>query len=221
MDYVEQIASALKFIAEYGLPNTFILSFSSFFLGLAVGVVLVFIQVFGGSVAAKVVGALTTVLRAIPPVLLLFIIFYGLPVTGMRLDGIVAAVLGLGLISSSYQSQILRSSIEAVASRQYEASLSIGLSRWQAFTSVILPQAIRLSIPGLMNEFTIVFKDTSLAYVIGVAEAFTRAELLARARMDYFTPLVAVALLYLAICLSISYSANLIYRKLRVLGYGQ
>ncbi|MEM1740713.1 MAG: ABC transporter permease subunit, partial [Desulfurococcaceae archaeon] len=89
------------------------------------------------------------------------------------------------------------------------------------YTSVVFPQALRLSLPGLINEYTIILKDSSLAYAIGVVEAFTQAVHIAQARLEYFSPLIAVALIYLLICFSLSQIINYIYLKLRVLGYGQ
>lgn len=221
MNSLEQLLTALIIIVRYGLSNSILVSTLAFFLGLILGLILVFIEVLGGRLASSTVNLLVVILRGIPPVLLLFIIFYGLPSIGISLNNVVSAIIGLGLISGAYQSQILRSSIQAVAARQMEAALSIGLSKWSAYASVIFPQALRLSLPGLVNEYTIILKDSSLAYAIGVVEAFTQAVHIAQARFEYFNPLLAVALLYLAICFSLSQIVNYIYLKLRVLGYGQ
>lgn len=220
MPLFEELATALIIIVRYGLSNSIIVSALAFFLGLILGFFLVFIEVLGGRSASLLVNSLVTILRGVPPVLLLFIIFYGLPSLGVSLNNITSAIIGLGLISSAYQSQILRSSIQVVVARQMEAALSIGLSKWSAYTSVILPQVLRLSLPGLVNEYTVVLKDSSLAYAIGVVEAFTQAVHIAQARFEYFTPLLAVALLYFIICFSLSQVVNYIYLKLRVLGYG-
>lgn len=217
---MDQLLTALAFIATKALPNTLFLSASAYMLGLVLGLLLAFLQVLIGGPASRCVDAVVSLLRGIPPVLLLFIVFYGFPAIGVRLNNVASAIIGLGLISGAYQSQILRSSIEAVAARQLEAALSIGLSSWSAFSSVIFPQAIRLSLPGLLNEFTILLKDTSLAYSIGVVEMFTQAVHIAQARFEYVAPLTAVAVLYLAICFSISQMVGTLHRKLEVLGYG-
>lgn len=221
MGFIEDLASALTFIAVRGLPYTFLISTSAFAVGLLLGVALGFAQTLGGLNTRRFVDAFVTVLRGIPPVLFLFIIFYGFPSFGVRLSNVSVAILGLGLISGAYQSQILRSSIETVSARQFEAALSIGLGRWSAFSNIVLPQALRLSLPGLVNEYTILVKDSSLAYSIGVVEMFTQADFIARARFDYLAPLTAVALLYLVVCFSFSQLVNLMYSRLRVLGYGQ
>jgi|YelNatPaOPRAMG01_1025707.scaffolds.fasta_scaffold12749_9 polar amino acid transport system permease protein len=220
MDFVDQLVTAIAVIATRGLPNTIFLSASAYAFGLCLGLLFAFIQVLVKGPAGRAVDAVVTVLRGIPPVLLLFMIFYGLPALGVRLNNVISAIIGLGLISGAYQSQVLRSSIEAVSARQLEAALSIGLDSWGAFSSIIFPQAIRLSLPGLVNEFTILLKDTSLAYSIGVVEMFTQAVHIAQARFEYVAPLSAVAILYLVTCFSISQSVNVLYGKLRVPGYG-
>jgi len=220
MDFVDQLVTAIAVIATRGLPNTIFLSASAYAFGLCLGLLFAFIQVLVKGPVGRAVDAVVTVLRGIPPVLLLFMIFYGLPALGVRLNNVISAIIGLGLISGAYQSQVLRSSIEAVSARQLEAALSIGLDSWGAFSSIIFPQAIRLSLPGLVNEFTILLKDTSLAYSIGVVEMFTQAVHIAQARFEYVAPLSAVAILYLVTCFSISQSVNVLYGKLRVPGYG-
>lgn len=213
LDYLFQ---TISFIALKGISNTFLLSFGAFALGFALGSLLAFIQVLVGGFSAKAIDYVTRVLRSIPPILMLFIVFYG-----FRIDNVVAAIIGLGVISSSYQSQIFRGVIEAVAVRQLEAALSIGFDKWEAFRSVIFPQVMLLSIPALLNEFTTILKDSSIAYAIGVVEIFTSAINLANARMDYALPLASVSILYIVICFSVSYIANTIHKRIALLGYGE
>ncbi|MDK6028845.1 ABC transporter permease subunit [Ignisphaera sp. 4213-co] len=215
MDF-NQLFQTIIFIALKGVSNTFLLSFGAFSLGLGLGSLLAFMQVLIGGFASKLIDFVTRVLRSIPPILMLFIVFYG-----FRINNVVAAIIGLGIISSAYQSQILRGVAEAVAARQLDAALSIGLDLWGSFRSVILPQVVLLSIPALLNEFTTILKDSSIAYAIGVVEMFTTAINLANARMEYAIPLVSVSILYIVICFGISYAASLIHRKISLLGYGE
>ncbi|MEM4441352.1 MAG: amino acid ABC transporter permease [Ignisphaera sp.] len=198
-----------------GFLNTFILSVGGFSLGLFLGALAAFVQVFIGGAYSKVIDYVNRIIRSIPPILMLFIVFYGL-----KLNNIASAIIGLGIISFSYQSQIFRGIIEAVAARQLEAALSIGLDRWKAFRYTILPQVIVLSIPALLNEFTILLKDSSIAYAIGVVEMFTVSINIANARMEYVIPLASVAILYLIICYTISFVSNLIHKRISSLGYG-
>lgn len=119
--------------------------------------------------------ALRVLLRATPIVVLMVLVHYGLPiprlgsipVLDVRLSAFFAATLALGLRSAAYQSQVFRGAIGSIDDGQMEAARSVGLTRLQA---------IRRSIPGFQNEFTIVLKDTSVAIAIGLAELLTRAE---------------------------------------------
>lgn len=211
----ETFFQILIFIVVRGLINTLVLASGSFLLGLILGSLLTFMQIFSRSIISRTIDIVTRFLRSIPPILMLFIIFYGL-----RINNVIAAIIGLGLVSSAYQSQILKGIVDAVSARQLDAALSIGLSMWQAFRYVILPQTLLLAIPALLNEFATVLKDTSIAYAIGVVEIFTISVILANARMEYILPLSSVALVYLTICLSVSVTANTITKKLRSMGYG-
>ena len=84
------------------------------------------------------------------------------------------AVVVLGLRSAAYQSQIFRGAIESIADGQMLAARSLGMTKWQSIRTVILPQALRLSLPGWSNEYPVLLTDSAVAYVIGVAELLTR-----------------------------------------------
>ncbi|MEM2229321.1 MAG: amino acid ABC transporter permease [Ignisphaera sp.] len=211
----EEFFQTLLLILLRGFLNTFVLSVGGFSLGLFLGTLIAFVQVFIGGVYSKVIDYVNKTIRSIPPILMLFIVFYGL-----KLNNIASAIIGLGIISFSYQSQIFRGIIEAIAARQLEAALSIGLDRWKSFRYIILPQVIVLSIPALLNEFTILLKDSSIAYAIGVVEMFTVSINIANARMEYVIPLASVGILYLIICYTISFVSNLIHKRIGSLGYG-
>lgn len=99
-----------------------------------------------------------------------------IPGLDIQLTAFLTATLALGLRSGAYQAQVFRGAIQSVSSGQMEAARAVGLSRLQAIRHVIFPQAIRRSVPGFQNEFTIVLKDTSIAFAIGLSELLTRAE---------------------------------------------
>jgi len=198
---------------------TLSLSVLSFALGFLIGGALLFVRTFSGKRISAIVDGLVDVLRGIPLLVMLFLIFYGLPALGLQIPKFLAAVLGMGLLSGAYQSQIFRSLLQSVSSSQYESSLAIGLDKWGSFRYVIFPQVLRLSIPALINEYTVLLKDTSVAYAIGVTEMFTQSVHVAQALLSFTYPLVFVSLVYLAICFSLSSIANSLYRKLSY-GYG-
>jgi len=217
---------ALSIILKYaplilsGFSNTLIMTILGMMLGLILGATLTFAEILGSKPLQVIVSAVTHVIRGVPLLVLLLLVFYGLPSLGLQLPPLPTAILAIGIRSAAYQSQILRSAIEAVGSAQLEAAYASGMSRLTAFRSVVLPQALRLSIPGLVNEFTIILKDTSLAYVIGVTEMFTQAIHVAQVTLDYLAPLTLAALVYLFTCISVSTLANKLYRKFSVSGLG-
>lgn len=166
-----------------GTAVTVLLTASSLTLGLLAGFPAGAIEAYGSGRLKGAVSTAGVVLRATPIVVLMVLFFYGLPiprlgsipVLDVRLSAFVAATLALGFRSAAYQSQVFRGAIGSIDDGQMEAARSVGLTRYQAIRHVILPQAIRRSIPGFQNEFTIVLKDTSVAIAIGLAELLTRA----------------------------------------------
>ncbi len=146
------------------------LTVTSLFLGTAVAVFVALAEVYGNIWIKIAATAYERIIRSIPILVIMFIIFFGFPIVGIRFDPFVAAIISLGIRSSAYQSQIFRGSILAVSKGQILAAKSLGMNGRQTFLYITLPQALRFSIAPLTNEFTIVLKDTSIAYALGVTE---------------------------------------------------
>lgn len=140
-------------------------------LGLLLGLSAAVLQVWGPPPLPLIITGVERILRGIPPLVLLLVLFY-LP---WDLPPLLVAILGLGLCSAAYQSQIFRTAIASVSPRQTEAALSLGMSRGQAILHVILPQALRRAIGPWSNELASEIKDTSLAYIVGVVEILRQA----------------------------------------------
>jgi polar amino acid transport system permease protein len=210
VQYVPIILSALS--------NTLILAFFSFGLATVLGIVMAFAEVFTSKTILIIVSWVARVLRGVPLILSIFLVFYGLPKLGLTLPPLYAAILGIAIVDAGYQEQIFRGAIKAVSNRQLEAAYSLGLTRASAFLYVVLPQAFRMALPSWINDFTIVLKDTSIAYAIGVVEMFTQAIHVAQVIMDYMWPLVFVALIYLVICYPLSMLSNYLHGKLKMMG---
>ncbi len=152
-----------------GVVITVALTIASLVLGFLAGFPAGAIEVYGSGYPKRAVEIAGIVLRGTPIVVILVVAYFVLGIP----DAFTAAVLGLGLRSAAYQSQIFRGALQSVGEDQMEAARSIGLSRFGAIRNVIVPQALRRSIPGFQNEMTIVLKDTSVAFVIGLAELLT------------------------------------------------
>ena len=167
-----------------GVAVTVLLTVTSLTLGFALGFPSGAIEVYGDGWLANAVSTAGVLLRGTPIVVLIVLFFFGLPiprlgtvpVIDMKLNAFVAATLALGLRSAAYQGQVFRGSIQSISEGQLEAARSVGMTKLQAIQHVVFPQAIRRSLPGFQNEFTIVLKDTSVAIAIGLAELLTRAE---------------------------------------------
>jgi polar amino acid transport system permease protein len=171
-----------------GILLTIQLTVLSVLLGFLVGFPAGVVEVYGGGISRRVVETLGIVLRGTPIVVILIMFYFvfptpdlslgvdlpGLPAVSVGLSGaFVAGVLGLGLRSAAYQAQIFRGALSSVAEGQMEAARAVGLSKLGAIRHVIVPQALRRSVPGFQNEMTIVLKDTSVVFAIGLAELLT------------------------------------------------
>nr|WP_303646163.1 amino acid ABC transporter permease [Candidatus Solincola tengchongensis] len=140
------------------------------------------------------------VIRGLPLLLQIFIVYYGLAYLGFKLDPFIAGVAALTICYAAYEAEIFRAGIESIHRGQMEAARSLGMGYLQAMRYVVLPQAIRNVIPPLSNEFIALLKDTSLLSVIALAEILRRGtEMMGK----YYnvTPLVCAAIGYLIITL--------------------
>ncbi len=204
-----------------GLSNTFILAFGGFTIGLSLGSILAFAQTLLPRPINSIASAVEEILRSIPLLVLMLIIFFGLPEIGVQLDPLTSAILAIGLRSLAYQSQIIRGAILAIPREQIEAALALGMTRLQSFIYIVLPQAYRIALPALVNQLTIDIKDTCLAYAIGVSEMFTQSIHVAQVILDYLTPLLFVGIVYFIITISLSYVSSYLYTKYRMPGLGE
>lgn len=133
--------------------------------------------------------------RGLPLLLLFIFIYYGLGIAGLKLNSITSGILGLTLCYGAYSAEIFRAGIQAIHKGQMEAARSLGMTNGQAMRHVVLPQAVKLVVPPLTNEFIAMIKDTSLMSVIAVPELlFTAKEKMGVAANP--TPLTVAAIIY-------------------------
>jgi polar amino acid transport system permease protein len=152
-----------------GLWITIKLTIASLFLGFVVGFPAGIVEVYGDTYSRATVQNAGVVLRGTPILVIIVFTYFVLEVS----PAFLAALLALGFRSAAYQSQIFRGAFQSVSGGQMEAARAVGLNKRQAIQHVIVPQALRRSIPGFQNEMTIVLKDTSIAFAIGLAELLT------------------------------------------------
>jgi polar amino acid transport system permease protein len=165
-------------------------------LGLILGLLTALVHTYGGKILGRVAAAYSLLLRGVPPVVLLFILYFILSGRYMNLTPFWAGSMSLGIVSSAYQMEILRGALLAVNGGQMTAARAIGMSRLQSIRYIILPQALRLAIPPWSNEVSIVLKDSSLVYALGVPEILRRAQQLSATTQQPFLAYGTAALIY-------------------------
>jgi len=148
-------------------------------IGFILGLILASAQVFGNRFISFTASTIQNIIRGIPALVILLLAYFGLTKL-IDMSPIVVAIIGLGIRSSAYQSQVFRGGLKAIDRGQLEAALSIGMSKVQAIRYIIMPQALRLCIGPWTNIFNAEVKDVSLAYSIGVLEILKRGRFIIR-----------------------------------------
>src|ERR1700728_3566044 len=178
-----------------GAIMTVTLSFIGILIGLPIGLGLALIRWADVPIAARMVAVYVSILRATPLVTLLLLLFFALPNIGIEIDPISAAILGLVMSTSAFNCEVWRSALMNFPKDQYEAAQSVGMRAGQRFRRIVLPQIVRVSLPGLVNEMSLLIKVTPVLAVVGVVD-ITRAAV--RIGSETYEPLppflVAIAL---------------------------
>ena len=152
-------------------------------------------------------------MRGTPAVVQLMIIYYVI-LTSVQ-NKIVVAIIGFGLNSAAYVSEVMRSGIMSVDQGQFEAGRSLGLNYWQTMRSVIIPQAFKNILPALGNEFIVLIKETSISGYIGMMDLTKGGDIVRSITYEAYMPLFAVAIVYLVTVMILSAGVNKLERKLR------
>jgi polar amino acid transport system substrate-binding protein len=186
-------------------------------MGLAVvaGLAVVLLRLYGPAPVSWLAKAYVEVIRGTPLLIQLFLIYYGLPQLGIRLNAFWAAILGLGMNYAASEAENYRAGIQAIPHGQTEAALALGMTRWQTLRQVVLPQALRVVIPPVTNDFIAMFKDTSIVSVITMVELTKEYGTLASSTGDYIGVGLMTAGIYFGLSYPASIFANWLERKLR------
>ena len=184
----------IQYIAS-GTAYTVGVSIISLPLGLILGLLFSLLYVYGGKFVVRVMSFYSTIMRGIPPIVLLFILYF--VVSGnVNLSPFWAGSISLGIVSSAYQMEIIRGALLSVSGGQMMAARAIGMGKLQAIKNVIIPQAFRLAIPPWSNEAAIVIKDSSLVYALGVPEILRRAQLISASSQQPFLAYITAGFIY-------------------------
>lgn len=173
------------------------ISLAALGLGLVVGLILAVCQETGPDPLRAIVMSYLWLFRGTPVLLQIVFAFNVLPAFGIVLPGYACAVLALGLNEGAYIAEIIRSGISAIGKGQREAARGLGLREWQVMRLVVLPQAIRIVMPAIGNQFIAMLKLSALVSVIGVRELLLIADQAASSNFRYFEALAAAGVYYL------------------------
>ena len=154
------------------------------------------------------------VMRGTPLMLQLLFVYFALPMVGVKLPDIAAALLAFTLNYAAYFAEIFRAGIQSLDKGQMEAARSVGMTYWQAMFHIILPQAFRRMLPPLGNNAIAILKDSSLVSAIGLAELAYAARTVAGATARYWEPYITISLMYWVMTLGLAYLVKKMEQRL-------
>lgn len=197
-----------------GLKVTVPLTLIVFFLGTLLAVIVAIIRINKVKILSQIAWFYVWIIRGTPLIVQLFIVFFGLPKLGIIIPAIPAAILTFTLSVGAYSSEIVRSSILAVPTGQWEAAEALGFSYAQTLIKIILPQATKIAVPPLFNSFIALVKDTSLASTITVTEMFLVTQRITARTYEPFILYIEVGLVYLIFCTILTWAQEKVEDKL-------
>ncbi|HDQ13863.1 MAG TPA: amino acid ABC transporter permease [Sediminispirochaeta sp.] len=230
MDNIGEFVYYAAIAIGKGALVTVSVTVASLILGFVLAVPLAIGRTYGNRPVQFLIQLYEGFFRGTPHVVTLFIFYFGLRQVGnlfgapefqIALPPFPAAILALGITSSAYQSLIFRSTIQSISRDQYNAARSLGMGKWQAIFGIVFVQALRLSIPGLTNEATIVLKDSPITYLVAIPEMLTQARGIIDSAMGrvFFEVLIPVSIIYYLLF----YFSNRLFlaldKKLRIPGF--
>jgi polar amino acid transport system permease protein len=183
---------------------TLVLTVIAFALGSLVGGVFAILRLARGRTLRQAAAVYIVVIQSVPVLMVLFLSYYGLSLMGFDVPPLLAASLSLAIYVSAYLAEIWRGSIEAVPFQQWEASSSLAMTRGQQYRYVILPQALRISVPPTVGFLVQLVKNTSIVSVVGFVELSRAGQLINNATFQPFEVFGSVAVIYFLICFPLS-----------------
>lgn len=206
--------TTIVYIAE-GLAVTLLVTAIALPMGFILGLLFSMLRVYGGRRLAQALSVYSMLTRGVPPVVLLFLLYF-IIAQSINLSAFWAGSLALGVVSGSYQMEIMRGAFLSVDKGQMIASRSIGMSQWTAIRYIVLPQAVRIAIPSWSNEAAMLLKNTSLVFVIGVPELLRRAQYVSARTYQPFIAYTVAAALYFVMTFGVNKILDALERKTNI-----
>ncbi len=216
---IEAVIQALPFILK-GAGITVLTVLLAMVLGLILGVPMAVVLVYAPPVPGFIIRVYVWFFRGVPILVLLYLFYFGLAYQlGLNISAFSASCLVLGLTSAAYQSQIFRGAINSLPSGQLKAARALGMSDFQAIRTIILPQALRIAVPGWSNEYSILLKDSALVSVLGTLELMARTKAIATSTTQYMAFYASAAALYFIITFIGVRLLRILEKSWRIPGY--
>ena len=210
----ELVRTSIGPLLEGAVRGTIPLTIISFAAGLVIALLVALARLSRVPVLSWLARAYISVIRGTPLLVQLFLIFYALPSLGVVIDPFPSAVIAFSLNVGGYAAETIRAAILSVPRGQWEAASTIGLGPPMTLRRVVLPQALRVSVPPLSNTFISLVKDTSLASTIMVTELLRKAQEIAAPTYEFMTLYSLAAVIYWLICLVLSSAQGRLERRL-------
>ena len=225
MDIVQYLAEQIPFWTDILLPAlvdglwvTLQLVALTAPFGFLLGFLIAVCRVYGPKPVRALAKLYVIFFRGCPLLVLLFLLYFGLPSIGIVLGSYLSALFGFILCNSAYNSEYLRGGLQSIKGGQMLAARSLGMTKIQAIIHVVIPQAFRRALPGVSNEFIYLIKYSSLAYVVTVIEMTGAAKIIATKYFAFFEAFAAVGIFYLILVSVASFALAKLEKKLSIPG---
>lgn len=193
---------------------------SAMFLGLFIGIFMAVGLVYGNKVTRYLLTGYVWFFRGVPVVVLLFLFYFGLfTFFDLKFSAFTAVTIVLGMTTGAYQTNIFRGAILSLPRGQFKAASSLGMSDLQAIKSIVLPQILRMSIPAWSNEYSIILKDSALAFVIGAPEIMARTQFVASRTYQHLSLYITAGLIYFLLTWAGVMALRKLEQYVRIPGY--
>ena len=225
MDFLRTITESTPLLIE-GIKVTIFISLISLFIGMLIGFFACIMGMSKNGLLRGISGAYIWIIRGTPMIVQAFIVYFGMPqviqmiqetmghAPDFRIEAFTAGVITLSLNAGAYLSEIFRSGISAVPKGQTEAARSLGLSSSRTMFKVVLPQAFKVAIPSMVNQFIITIKDTSILSVIGLADIVNRGKVYVGKSYQFFATYIIIAVYYLVVISILMVFSKMLEKKI-------
>lgn len=188
-------------------------------IGFFIGLLMSIGQIYGGKEVKLFIHGYVWFFRSLPLLVLLFLFYWGVfPATGYKLDPLTCSIVVLGMRSGAYQSQIFRGAILSLGESQLLAARALGMSEMRGIFHIVLPQALRISMPGWSNEYSTMIKDSAITFALGVLEILTRTRYVVMATHEPLIPYFFAGGLFIVLTYAGTKAVNIVYERTKIPG---